>query len=673
MSNLDVSLRLRLINMLRGPAREAGRDLKGVENAARRLNGARGGDRLAQDLNKIGTAADRADAKVRRLGHSSRALGSGGGLRGATSARLAQMAATGSEVGGALGVSGAALGVSAASGVIAGGIIATGLALKRSVTEALKFEDAMAEVKKAVDLTPEAFAALEREIMKISRVTPLAKEEIAQLVAQAGFAGRPAEDLVKFATFSSKAAVAFGMTAEEAGDSLAKLGNVFQLTQQGIEDLGDSINVLGDNTASKEKDIVQFLTRVGAQARTFGLADREAAAFGATILSLGTSPEVAATGFNALTTKLQAASKQGKSFQKGLGAIGLSSKKVGELIKKGPAEAVIDVLKRIEKLPSDKRTGVLLDLFGLEYADDAARLAGSIDQIVKALDMVRDRAKAKGSVDNAFKIFDDLTNSKLKKLGHQFTVLGTRIGKAMTPAIGAAADGVAALIEKLNTALDRAAEAQRLSDKLAGGGVLNDAERGALGQDSELNRQFQAKVAANDHPLIGLIQQQIELEKELAAVQGAAGRGDLGAQNKVVAVQAALSQVKAEVEAAMKMPGAAEAVAQSMRAVAQAVTTEGEAAVQSAQAIADRIKALFNFTASPTISPQFVPSGGGGAGDVPLPPAKPKRMGAAGNGQRFAQNNTFHITGGDPEATARAVERRLAGLGSSSNALFDTA
>lgn len=672
MSNLDVSLRLRLINMLRGPAKEAGRDLKGVENAARRLNGARGGDRLAKDLNRIGSAADKADAKVRRLGKSSRALGTAGGGGGAVSARLARVAATGSEVGSALGMPGAALGVSAAGGAIAGGIIATGLALKRSVSEAIKFEDAMAEVKKAVDLTPEAFAALEREIMKISRVTPLAKEEIAQLVAQAGFAGRPAKELVKFATFSAKAAVAFGMTAEEAGDSLAKLGNVFQLTQQGIEDLGDSINVLGDNTASKEKDIVQFLTRVGAQAKTFGLADREAAAFGATMLSLGTSPEVAATGFNALTTKLQAASKQGKSFQKGLKTIGLNSKKVGELIKKGPAEAIIDVLKRVEKLPTDKRTGVLLDLFGLEYADDAARLAGSIDQIVKALDMVRDRGKANGSVDRAFKIFDDLTSSKLKKLGHQFTVLGTRIGKAITPAIGGAADALASFLEKINLALDRTAEAERLVDKITKGGKLGKDERDNLTKDPELNQKFQRQVASKDHPLIGLVQQQIELEKELAAVQAAAAKGDFGAQNKAIALQAALGQVKAEVEAAMKMPGAADAVAQSMRAVAEAVSTEGEAAVQSAQVIADRIKALFNFTATPTISPRFAPSGGGSDGGGPSSPQGAQKTGALGTG-RFAQSNTFHINGGDPEATARAVERRLAGLGSSSNALFDTA
>lgn len=688
MSILDVALRLRLINQTKAPAREAGRDLHSVETAARRLNGARGGERLTQELRKVTGEAKKATDSVDRLNRSTRALGSarpgaigagvgaGGGASGGlglaggvAAARAARIAAASTEVGAGLGISGAALGVTAASGVAAGGIIATGLALKGAVSEAISFEDAMAEVRKAVDLTPDSLRALEREILKISRVTPLAKEEIAQLVAQAGFAGRPADELVRFGTFAAKAAVAFGMSAEEAGDALAKMGNVFGLTQAGIEQLGDAINTLGDNTASKERDIVSFLQRVGAQAKTFGLAESEAAAFGATMLSLGTTSEVAGTGFNALLTKLQTASKQNKGFQGGLKALGLTAKQVGALIKKGPAEAIVEVLTRIEKLPSDKKAGVLMDLFGLEYADDAARLAGSIKQIAEALQMVRDKAKAQGSVDRAFSIFDETTSSKIKKLGNQMAALGTRIGQAFTPIIGAAADALGGLLEKINSTLDRAAEVKALSEKLNGGGQLDAQDRARLGGDPELNRQFQTAVAKGQHPLIGAVQRQLDLEAEVAAGEKAAAGGDIGAQNRLIALRAALSQVKAEVESALKVPGAADAVTQSMRAVTDAVKSEGEEAVQAAQSIADRIRALFNFNVAPTISPQFAPSGSGG-GSAPLPPLPPKQKVSAAGGP---QNVTFHITGSDPEATALAVERRLARLGNTAGALYDTA
>ncbi len=672
MSSLDVSLRLRLINALKGPAREAKGDLAGVGAAARKLNGTGGGDKLARDLKKISGEADRANASVKRLDQSSRALGRGAGAgaaggafgrssgvaSAAVGARLGRVAAAGTEVGSALGAGGAALGVTAATGVATGGIIAAGLAIKGAIREAMQFEDAMAEVRKAVDMPQDEFAALEREILKISRATPLAKEEIAQLVAQAGFAGRPTEDLVRFGTFAAKAAVAFGMTAEQAGQSLAELGTVFGLTQDRIEAIGDAINVLGDNTASREADIVKFLTKVGAAAKTFGLAERETAAFGAAMLSMGTAPEVAATGFNALISKLQTASKQGKNFQVGLKSLGLSSKQVEQLIRKGPVDAILGVLDRVAKLPDDKRMGALLDLFGLEYADDAARLAGSIDQVRRALQLVKDEVGNKGSVEKAFKIFDDLTSSKLEKLGNQFAVLGTRIGKAITPAIGAMADGLASVLEKINTTLDRAADVKALSDKLTGGQSLSPEDKDKLKQDPELNRQFQGAIAAKDHPVIGMVQQLIELEKELASVQAAADKGDLGAQNKMLALQAVINTLKSELESAMKMPGAAEAVAQSMRAVAAAVASEGEAAVQAAQQIAERMKAMFNFTVSPTIAPQFAPSGGNAAppASAPLPPRKPK-MSATGGGQRVAVNQTIHVHG---VQDAGALHRELA-------------
>ncbi|WP_197024013.1 phage tail tape measure protein [Xanthobacter sp. 126] len=665
--------------MLRGPAQQAKGDLKSVGEAARRLNGTRGGEKLEKDLNRVSGAARKATGDVQKLDRASRALGTGGRIGspggGAAAARIGAFAAGSGEVGSALGVPGMALGAGvAAGGAIAGGAIAAGLALKASVREAIKFEDAMAEVRKAVDLDPKGLAEIERTILKLSRTTPLAKEEIAQLVAQAGFAGRPTEDLVRFATFAAKAAVAFGMTAEDAGDSLAKLGNVFHLTQDGIEQLGDAINTLGDNTASKEREIVDFLKRVGANAKTFGLAERQTAAFGAAIISLGVAPEVASTGFTSLITKMSTAEKGEKKFHAGLKALGLNAKQVTKMIKDGPATAVLEVLKRIDKLAPDKKAGVLVDLFGLQYQDDVGRMAGALPEFIKALELVQDKSKTAGSVDKAFSIFDELTSSKIKKMEHQFASLGTRIGKAITPALGDAADAIASFLEKINTALDRTAEAKELADKLASGQSLTAEERGRLKGDPELNKKFQGDVAAKDHPLIGLLHQQIELEKELAAAQAAGAGGDLGAQNKAIALQAALAQTKAEVEEAMKLPGAADAVSQSMRAVTEAVSTEGEAAVQRAQEIADRIKALFNFTASPTISPQFAPSGDTSKmPSAPLPPSRPKMGAAAADGRGYAQTNTFHITGSDPEATAAAVHRQLARLGNSSNALFDTA
>lgn len=650
MSQLDVSMRLRLIDQLSGPARNAGRNIKGIEDAAKRLNGAGRGERLANELRKVGGAAKQADANIRSLDQHSRNLGNGRFSR--LRARLGGVGAVSQEVASGLGMPGAALGVGRAGaaggvvgGAIVGGVIALGVALKASVSQAIRFEDAMAEVKKAVDTSPEGFAELERQILKLSRVTPLAKEEIAQLVAQAGFAGRPAEELVRFAVFGAKAAKAFTMGAEETGDALANLGNIWKLNQDGIEDVANAINVLADSTASKERDIIDFMRRMQDVPKTFGLAKHETAAFGAAMLSLGTTPDVAATGLKTLLSRFQTATSQSKKFRAALRSIGLSAKGLEKDIQTKPLDALLEVLERISKVDPANRMKILNELGGGEYFDDLGRLVAGLGDLRKALQSVNDEAARAGSVEKSFRIFDELTSSKLEKAGNSFKALGVHIGKVFTPAIGAAADAVGGLLDKLN-------------DLIENGGKSNGAQ----------------PKAPQSHPLISAVERQVELERELAAAQGAAAKGDFGAQNKAIALQAALGKVRADVEAAMKMPGAEEAAAGAMRAVSQAISTQGEDAVQAAKGIADRIKTLFNFTVTPTISPRFSPSGGGSSGsDAPLPPPKPRTMGAAATNRNFAQTNTINIMGGDPHATAREVERRLARLGSSSNALFDTA
>jgi TP901 family phage tail tape measure protein len=64
MSDMDVSLRLRLINQLKRPAEEAERDLKDLKKAADQLGHTKAGDGMARDLNAVGRAADEAKRKI---------------------------------------------------------------------------------------------------------------------------------------------------------------------------------------------------------------------------------------------------------------------------------------------------------------------------------------------------------------------------------------------------------------------------------------------------------------------------------------------------------------------------------------------------------------------------------------------------------------------------------
>ena len=71
------------------------------------------------------------------------------------------------------------------------------------------------------------------------------------------------KDLPKFTETIAKMSVAFDMAADQAGDSMAKLANVYQIPIDQIGKLGDAVNHLSNSSPAKAGDIINTLGRVG--------------------------------------------------------------------------------------------------------------------------------------------------------------------------------------------------------------------------------------------------------------------------------------------------------------------------------------------------------------------------------------------------------------------------
>ena len=62
--------------------------------------------------------------------------------------------------------------------------------LAQPIRQAIEFESAMSDVRKVVDFdTPEQFAQMQQDILRMGRTLPLAHEGLAALVAAGGQAG----------------------------------------------------------------------------------------------------------------------------------------------------------------------------------------------------------------------------------------------------------------------------------------------------------------------------------------------------------------------------------------------------------------------------------------------------------------------------------------------------
>ena len=312
--------------------------------------------------------------------------------------------------------------------------VASGAAgLTYAAREAVKFESAMAGVRKVVDGTPEQIEQLGEQVKKLAVEFGMMPEQMAEIVAAGGQLGIAADKLDEFARVTATMATAFGMTAEEAGNAAATIANVFQLPIGEVEKLGDAINVLGNNTAAREKDIVAAMARIGGTAKQFGLAADEAAALADAFIALGKPPEVAATAINAMLQKLQTAQSQGKDFQAALEGIGTSADEMAANIAANPQQALTEFLHKLEGLDKQSRALTLSQLFGTEYSDDIALLVGSLGEYEKALGLVNDQSQIQGAMQKEAAAALNTTEGQINKAKAAVSNMAGELGNALLP------------------------------------------------------------------------------------------------------------------------------------------------------------------------------------------------------------------------------------------------
>lgn len=343
--------------------------------------------------------------------------------------------------------------LSAAKGqvlALAGAFAGIGKGVKLSID----FESDMADVRKTVGGTKQEIEGLGRELRQMSTVMPISPNDLASIAAIGGQLGIAREEISKFTDITAKMGAAFDMGAEEAGDAIGKLTNVFQVSLTEVEGLGDAVNQLGNNMAARERDIINVMLRIGGTSRQFGLANESAAALAASFLALGRPAEVAGTAINSMLNRLQTARAQPKRFQEALKALGMSAEEMAARIQNNPQKALDELLDTLSRLEGARRAEILTGLFGQEFQDDVGILVGSLKTYRDAMGLVADRTKYAGAMQDEFRQKTDTTGDKLKVLGNTARDIWQTIGEgfkkmlvepfadAVTPALKSLADTI---------------------------------------------------------------------------------------------------------------------------------------------------------------------------------------------------------------------------------------
>ena len=304
-----------------------------------------------------------------------------------------------------------------------------------SVGAAIEFESVMADVRKVINFeTPGQFREMGRDILNLSRRIPVVATQIGDIVAAAGQAGIARTELTRFTEDAAKIAVAFDISGAQAGSAMTGLRSIFKLNQDQALALAGAYNHLSNNMDATAADMLNIANRAGSTADLFGLSGQQVGALGATFLALKTPPEVAATGINALLTRLQTADKQTPKFQAALEDIGLSAEGLRDRIREDAQGALLEFLEAVGD--ADDVSGVLFDLFGQEYVDDITKLVGGLDQYRKALGLASSEEAGAESIQREYEERAKTRANDLQLLRNRFYRLGITVGDIFLPTVG---------------------------------------------------------------------------------------------------------------------------------------------------------------------------------------------------------------------------------------------
>lgn len=302
---------------------------------------------------------------------------------------------------------------------------------------AIDFESAMADVKKVVDFeSPAELQEFGAELEKMSLRIPIAADGLAAIMAAAGQSGIAKTDLLEFTEQAAKMGVAFDISADQAGEMMAKWKSGMGLTLDDTIALADTANALSNANAANASQIGDVLMRYGALAKTAGLTEKQLAAMAATTIGAGASSETAATGIKAFMRAMSKGASMSGTQAEAFAGLGINPEQLQKDLQANAPKAIMDTLNTIQKLvPPERVTEILGVMFGDEAAIAIGPMMGNLDLLAKNFELAGNAAQTSGSMADEFTARSATTANSLELAKNAAMYAARAFGSHMLPTI----------------------------------------------------------------------------------------------------------------------------------------------------------------------------------------------------------------------------------------------
>ena len=291
--------------------------------------------------------------------------------------------------------------------VIGGAAITAGLF--KFAQSASTMEDAMADVERVTGLTGKQLDAMKGKLQAMGRYTGRSAEGLAAIAYEGGKLGITNDKLEDFVMMVTKTAASFDMVDSEAGRAIGSIRSKLGLTVGSVNTLMQRINFLADNTSASGDQMINIVERTSATFKTLDIPPEVSAGWAAFANQVTVSSELGASGLNMMMKRM-------------MKMPGMMDKML-----KDPKNAVINFLKKFEKIPAAERGAAILKTFG----DEAGTFVMSAVANSKLLEEAMEKAAstdALGSMDREFANILSRSSTAGKRIKETFIDISRTIG-----------------------------------------------------------------------------------------------------------------------------------------------------------------------------------------------------------------------------------------------------
>ena len=330
-------------------------------------------------------------------------------------------------------ISGAGTKMLAGAGAVAG-------TLYKPVQEAINAESNFSDVKKQFDFkSKEEEEKFKKDLHKIitEKKIAISLDELYGAAASAGQSGLNQEEAVEYIELASKIGMAFDMNREEAAQAMFEMKNALKLPYEGLIELTDKMNYLGNTTGASAAKITDFVNRTGNIGKLAGFSADKVAAIGASLIEQGMDADVAATGakkvFSAMTKGNAVTKNQAKIYK----SLGIDPVELSKLAQEDAQKALNLLFTKINSKSKDEQGAIMTLLFGEEGKRGAAAIAANLDRVNENLAKVNGD-EAKGSVDKEADIKRATTANQLAIANGKLSIILSQLGTTVLPSVNSA-------------------------------------------------------------------------------------------------------------------------------------------------------------------------------------------------------------------------------------------